>query len=496
MTDYALKAENITQKFGAFSALKNVSFDLKVGEVHCLAGENGCGKSTLIKVINGVHRPEPGARIGFGSGQSAGHITPSDAKRNGVHVIWQDLAVFPDLTVAENITFDSFVASPLKPVGSRDRKRRVNEIIARLDIDLDPDELVGNLSIAKRQLVAICRVLDADAKIIFMDEPTASLTRKETESLLRIVRRLSAAGISVVFVSHRLAEVLDVCERVTVLRDGNLVGTYPTEGMSQKKLSKLMTGMDVHEEPRGPQTFGETAIEVKGLTRRGEFADVSFAVRRGEILGLTGLMGSGRTEIALTLFGMNKADAGQILLEGKPVSFGSNKDAIAAGIAYVSEDRLNLGLIQNQSIINNTAITVLDDLADPPVFLAPSRLSQLCTSWIARLKTKVSDPRLPVSVLSGGNQQRIVLAKWLATNPKVLILDAPTVGVDVGAKAGIFEIVRDLAATGMSIILISDEASEIHTHADRCLILRNGRIHQQLDPADVDEEKLEELINA
>lgn len=496
MTDYALKAENITQKFGAFSALKGVSFDLKVGEVHCLAGENGCGKSTLIKVINGVNRPEADARISFNGAEPTAHVSPTDAKRNGVHVIWQDLAVFPDLTVAENITFDSFVAAPFKPMKSRDRKKRVNEIISRLGVDLDPDDMVGDLTIAKRQLVAICRVLDADARIIFMDEPTASLTRKETESLLRIVRRLSSSGISVVFVSHRLAEVLDVCERVTVLRDGALVGTYPTEGMSQKKLSMLMTGMEMNESPRGAQSFGATALDVRNLTRSGEFEDISFAVGRGEILGLTGLMGSGRTEIALSLFGMTRPDAGEILVDGKPIRFRSNRDAIAAGIAYVSEDRLNLGLVQTQSIINNTSVTVLDDLADPPFFLAPARLARLTRDWIDRLRTKVSDPTLPVSSLSGGNQQRIVLAKWLATNPKVLILDAPTVGVDVGAKAGIFEIVRELAATGMSIILISDEASEIHTHADRCLILRNGRIHQELNPADVDEEKLEELINA
>lgn len=496
MTDYALKAENITQNFGAFSALKDVSFDLKVGEVHCLAGENGCGKSTLIKVINGVNRPEPEARISFRGTAPAAHVTPADAKRNGVHVIWQDLAVFPDLTVAENITFDSYVTSPFKPMKARERKRRVREIIARLGVNLDPDALVGELSIAKRQLVAICRVLDAEARIIFMDEPTASLTRKETQSLLGIVRKLSASGISVVFVSHRLAEVLDVCERVTVLRDGALVGTYPTEGMNQKKLSMLMTGMDMNEQPRGAQAFGDTAIELRGLTRRGQYEDISFAVRSGEILGLTGLMGSGRTEIALSLFGMTPPDAGEILLGGKPTRFRSNRDAIASGIAYVSEDRLNLGLVQNQSIINNTSVTVLDALADPPFYLAPARLSRLTRDWIGRLRTKVSDPRLPVSALSGGNQQRIVLAKWLATNPKVLILDAPTVGVDVGAKAGIFEIVRDLAAQGMSIILISDEASEIHTHADRCLILRNGRIHQELNPAHVDEEKLEELINA
>ncbi|MCF2870840.1 sugar ABC transporter ATP-binding protein [Octadecabacter sp. G9-8] len=486
----------MTQKFGAFVALEDVSFDLKVGEVHCLAGENGSGKSTLIKVINGVNTPEPGAQISFYDSAPAARVSPTDAKRHGVHVIWQDLALFPDLTVAENITFDSFIAAPFAPRGTAAKTDRAAQIITRLGVKLDPHAKLGDLSIAKRQLVAICRVLDANARIIFMDEPTASLTRKETQTLLDIVRKLSGDGISIVFVSHRLAEVLDVCERVTVLRDGAFVGSYPTEGMTQKRLSTLMTGLDLDEHPRDIENFGETAIEVRGLSRDAEYDDISFSVRRGEILGLTGLMGSGRTEIALSLFGMTQADQGAILIDGKPVNFRNSRAAIAAGIAYVSEDRLNLGLVQSQSIIKNTASTVLDDLAKPSFYLSPKRLRALCIDWIARLKTKVSDPRLPVSSLSGGNQQRIVLAKWLATNPKVLILDAPTVGVDVGAKAGIFEIVRELAAKGMAIILISDEASEIHTHTDRVLILRGGKVHKDLKPATVNEEALEEMINA
>jgi len=329
-----------------------------------------------------------------------------------------------------------------------------------------------------------------------MDEPTASLTRKETQALLGIVRKLSSEGISIVFVSHRLAEVLDVCERVTVLKDGAFVGTYPTEGMTQKRLSELMTGMDLNEEQRARKTFKDKILELRALGRSGEFEDVSLSLHKGEILGVTGLMGSGRTELALSLFGMTQPSHGEILLEGKPVRFNSNRDAISAGIAYVSEDRLNLGLVQNQSIVKNTAATVLDDLAQPGFWLSPSRVRALCDDWIDKLKTKVSNPQLPVSSLSGGNQQRIVLAKWLATNPKVLILDAPTVGVDVGAKAGIFRIARELADQGMAIILITDEASEVHTHADRVLILRNGSIRQEISPHAVGEEELEGLINA
>ncbi len=496
MAKHAIRATNVTQKFGAFTALQDVSFELEEGEVHCLAGENGCGKSTLIKVINGVNVPESGAEIAFHGEPATARVFPHEAKRHGVHVIWQDLALFPDLSVAENIAFDGFVA---KPFGGRDQKTThqiAEEVIARIGIALDPDARLGDLSIAKRQIVAICRVLAADARIIFMDEPTASLTRKETQALLVIVRKLSSEGISIVFVSHRLAEVLDVCERITVLKDGAFVGTYPATGMTQKHLSELMTGMDLNEEQRPQKKFEDKILELRSLTRTGEYKDVSLSLHKGEILGVTGLMGSGRTELALSLFGMTQPSRGEILLEGRPVRFDSNQDAIDAGIAYVSEDRLNLGLVQNQSIVKNTAAAVLDDLAEPGFWLSPSRVRALCDDWIDKLKTKVSNPELPVSSLSGGNQQRIVLAKWLATNPKVLILDAPTVGVDVGAKAGIFRIARELADQGMAIILITDEASEVHTHADRVLILRSGSIRQELSPHEIGEEELEGLINA
>ncbi|MEM1431691.1 MAG: sugar ABC transporter ATP-binding protein [Pseudomonadota bacterium] len=496
MERYALQARSVTQTFGAFTALKHVSFDLREGEVHCLAGENGSGKSTLIKVINGVHAPEPGAEISFHGERAVARVSPQEAKRHGVHVIWQDLALFPDLTVAENISFDGFVARPFGPRNTAANRQLAEEVIARIGIALDPEAILGDLSIAKRQIVAICRVLAADARIIFMDEPTASLTRKETDALLAIVRRLSSDGISVVFVSHRLAEVLDVCARATVLKDGALVGTFPTAGMTQKRLSELMTGLELNEQQRPKSAFADRVLELKGLSRTGDYQDVSLTLHKGEILGLTGLVGSGRTELALTLFGMTQPTGGQILLDGRKVRFSSNQDAIDAGIAYVSEDRLNLGLVQNQSIEKNTAATVLDELAEPKYWLSPRRVRALCDFWIEKLRTKASDPALPVSSLSGGNQQRIVLAKWLATNPRVLILDAPTVGVDVGAKAGIFRIVRDLAEQGMAILLITDEAGEAHTHADRVLILRGGAIREDLSPHDISEDALERLINA
>ncbi|MCW2307356.1 sugar ABC transporter ATP-binding protein [Rhodobium gokarnense] len=496
MTQMALQAGAVSKRFGNVLALDDVAFDLERGEVHCLVGENGCGKSTLIKAITGVYVPAPGASFQFGDEAPVARMTPAEAKARGIHVIWQDLSLFPDLTVGENIIFDAFVEKPFALSERKAALRRARTTMEDLGVSLDLDAPLRQLGIAQRQLVAICRVLQTEASIIFMDEPTASLTRTETENLLGIVRKLSARGISIVFVSHRLGEVLEVCSRVTVMRDGRIVGTFPAEGMDQKRLAELMTGHELQEGRRDWTNPGAPVLQLDGLTVSGQFSDVSFTLHRGEILGLTGLLGSGRTELAHAIFGMTRPDRGRILIDGAPVALRSNRDAIAAGIAYVSEDRLNLGLHQTQSILKNTAITTLKELSSPSFYLGPGSIRALCAEWIGRLRTKVSDPSLPVNSLSGGNQQRVVLAKWLATRPKVLILDSPTVGVDVGAKAEIFRIVDELTAEGMAIILISDEAAEIHAHSDRILILRNGRITRDLLPGDISEDDLEALINA
>ncbi|MDJ0629116.1 MAG: sugar ABC transporter ATP-binding protein [Rhodobacter sp.] len=492
----ALRLRNVSKTFGGVKALQSVDFEVHAGEVHCLAGENGCGKSTLIKIVTGVYTPDPGGTIEL-FGERIASISPTKARALGIAVIWQDLALFPHMTVAENIAFDEMVGVlPRLSFGSR-YKGRVRAVLDRLNVPLNLDTRLGDLPIAQRQIVAIARALLGEARLVFMDEPTASLTQSETNALLDVVRTLSAQGIAVVFVSHRLAEVIDISERVTVLRDGELVGVYPTEGMTQFRLGELMTGAQLENVVRAQDRSGaRPVLEVEGLTRHDEFDNVSLTVRQGEVLGLTGLIGAGRSELAHALIGMRAPDAGEIRLEGAPVRFSSIRDAIARGVAYVSEDRLSLGLIQPQSIADNTAISVLDRILGGLGMISPSRQSELVRHWIGELAVKIGKPEDAVSTLSGGNQQRVVLAKWLATEPRLLILDSPTVGVDVGARAGIFRIVRKLADEGLAILLISDEVTEVLFNADRVLHMADGKIVGEYDPHSTGVPELEARIYA
>ncbi len=480
----------VSKTFGGVRALQDVSFDVRPGEVLCLAGENGSGKSTLIKIISGVVRPEPGARMRF-SGQDVTGLDPAGARRLGIQVIWQDLALFPEMTVAENIGFERVLGRP-RLIDYAAMRADAARMLERLGVPLDLERRLGTLPIAQRQIAAIARALVAEARLVFMDEPTASLSQDETAALLAIVRRLSADGIAVVFVSHRLAEVLDVCTRVSVLRDGRNAGTYPTAGMTQTRLTELMTGQVFATGVRArDRSARPVTLAVEKLSRVGEYHDVSLVIRSGEILGLCGRLGAGRTELALSLFGMTRHGSGTIRLDGRPVSFRGNRAAIEAGVAYVSEDRLQLGLIQPQSIADNIAITMLDRLLGAGRLLSPARARALVGHWIRELAVRIGGPEDAVSTLSGGNQQRIVLAKWLATEPRLLILDCPTVGVDVGAREGIFAIVRGLAEQGMAILLISDEIPELFFNADRILHMRSGRIVAEYVPGETGIDRIE-----
>jgi simple sugar transport system ATP-binding protein len=489
-----LQLLGISKRFGGVAALSDVEMTLESGEVHCLVGENGSGKSTLIKIISGVQSPEPGGRIII-DGREVSRLTSQESTRAGIQVIYQDLSLFPNLTVAENIAINAHFGAPhlVKWSGLRSK---AEEALAKIGVALDLDAIVGSLSIANRQIVAICRALTADAKLLIMDEPTASLTRTEVNSLLNLVRSLKEKGICIVFVSHRLDEVLEVADRVTVLRDGKKVGTYPASEVNDKKLAVLMTGKAFSYDLKNVDFSDKPVVlDVKGLTRQGEYEDVSFDIRAGEIVGLTGLLGSGRTELALSLFAMTKPEQGEIRLDGKQLRMKSNQDAIDAGIAYVSEDRLTLGLVLDQPISSNTVVTILKQLAGRFNLVSSDTRQATVNKWVKDLAIKVSDTENPVRTLSGGNQQRVVLAKWLARRPRLLILDSPTVGVDIFAKDGIYEIMKRLADEGVAILMISDEIPEVLYHSHRILVMRDGRLSSTHLPHQTDEHQLMAVVN-
>lgn len=492
---YLLSLSNISKRFGGTLALDGIDWSVAEGEVHCLVGENGSGKSTLIKILSGVHTPDPGGAIVMHGVPHSG-LTPHEARQLGIQVIFQDLSLFPNLTVEENIAIGLELSAPLKPPPRKQMRVAAKAALARLEADLPLDALVGRLPVAQRQIVAICRGLAANARILFMDEPTASLTRHEVDLLLATVRRLKSQGVSVVFVSHRLDEVIEIAERVTVLRDGRKVGTFPVAEIDDNRLAELMTGESPKHVLSAKVASGNRVLEVKGATRAGEFEDVSFTIREGEILGLIGLLGAGRTELALALFGMSRLESGEILVDGGRLTTFSNKAAIAAGVAYASEDRLSLGVNLRQSVADNIAITVLDDLQNSLGLIPFERRAALARSWIEKLNIRTAGIDVATQTLSGGNQQRIVLAKWLATKPKVLILDGPTIGVDVRNKAGIHRLVRSLADSGMAILLISDEIPEVFFNCDRVLHMRNGCIAGEFVPGTATEADIAEALYA
>lgn len=491
-----LSLSGISKTFGGTLALDTIDWSVARAEVHCLIGENGSGKSTLIKILTGVHAPDPGGVIII-DGERHTSLTPHQAKAHGIQVIFQDLSLFPNLTVLENIAFDLELGSPFRSPPRRTMRETALATLARLETDIPLDARVGTLPVAQRQIVAICRGLAVNARLLFMDEPTSSLTHHEADLLFKTVRRLKEMGVAVVFVSHRLDEVTEIAERVTVLRDGRKVGTFPACDVDSHRLSELMTGEAIRNKVMARRIEDRRpALEVHGAARDGEFDDVSFVLHRGEILGLIGLLGAGRTELALALFGMTGLERGDIRLDGAPVQLRSNHDAIAVGIAYVSEDRLSLGLNLRQSIADNVSLAVLDRLGDAIGLVAPGRRNELADDWVARLGIKATNVSAPVQTLSGGNQQRVVLAKWLATNPKVLILDSPTVGVDIRNKQGIYDMVRQLADQGVAILLISDEVPEVYFNCDRVLLMREGRIAGEFVPGVASEQELAEALYA
>ncbi|URQ60898.1 sugar ABC transporter ATP-binding protein [Pantoea alhagi] len=497
MTDTTafITLEHISKQFPGVLALDKVSLTLQKGEVHCLAGQNGCGKSTIIKVISGVYHPEKGARILL-DGKLFHHLTPQLSSHYGIQVIYQDLSLFPNLSVAENIAVNRYLPGGDIWVRRGAMKQQALKAMKRIGVRLDPDKKVEKLSIADRQLVAICRAIAADARLVIMDEPTASLTRQEVNGLLRVVNELKAAGICVVFVSHRLDEVMEVADRISVMRDGKLVGTFPAPELNSHELAFLMTGQRFHYSPLPEKPPAEQApmLELRGLSRKDKYHNINLSLRSGEIVSIVGLLGAGRTELCLSLFGMTQPESGEIRINGQRVTLRNNRDAIKHGIGYVSEDRLTQGLIMEQSIHDNTLVTVFDRIHSRSGLLDHRKAHRLVTDLIGELNIKVSDAQLPVKTLSGGNAQRVAIAKWVATNPRILILDSPTVGVDIANKEGIYQIARNLAEQGLAVLMICDEIPEAYYNSHRVLVMRRGELVAEFNPHRCTEQEIAEVV--
>lgn len=489
-----ISLKNINKTFYGVKALNNIELTLIPGEVHCLAGQNGCGKSTLIKIISGVYQPDNGASITIDHKEYPA-LSPVTSVKAGIQVIYQDLSLFPNLTVAENIGIHYYHSHKL--VNTKQIRHLAELTLKSINADLDLDAVVESLPIAKRQLVAICRALAQEARLIIMDEPTASLTMQEVQGLLQVVHDLKSRGICVVFVSHRLNEVMEISDRITVLKDGHWVGTYPAAEMDNRKLAFLMTGKEFDFTTLAArEQQSDIALSVKNLSRKNQYQDISFDLHSGEILAITGLLGSGRTELCLSLFGLTHPDNGEIFLDGKKVQFSSNREAIDAGIGYVSEDRMDTGLVMEQPIGDNIISTILKRLKTPLHLLNQSKANKIIEQLVQQLTIKIGSPALPVNTLSGGNAQRVAIAKWLAIAPKVLILDSPTVGVDIANKSGIYQIISELAAQGIAVLMITDEVDEAYFNSHRILVMRQGRLMAEFQPGETSEKAIAEVINA
>jgi len=486
-----LEARAIYKAYKGVQALSDVSLTINRGEIHSLVGENGSGKSTLIKIIAGVIGPDRGEIVFDGRRRSEG-LNALGAIRSGIQVIYQDLSLLPNLTVAENIALSQVVEKGRRFINWGSMHRVAEAELRNIHAVVDLDALVEDLPVSSRQLVAIARALTQGAKLIIMDEPTTALTKPEVDALVAVINELRSRGISTLFVSHKLDEVLRISERVTVVRDGKPVGVFPATDLTTSQLEAYMTGKTVARKRFETATDqrGVPLFELRSLSREGHFSDVSFKVWRGEILGITGLLGSGRTELALSIFGMNPADSGEMLLDGQPVTIRSTEDAVQNRIGYLPEDRVLQGLFQSKSIGENVVVTILNELRGATGLISSRKTRTTISRWVEQLKIKTSSSSLPVTSLSGGNQQKVVIGKWLAIRPQLFILDNPTVGIDVASKAYIHEIVRDLARAEMGVILISDEISEVLGNCNRVLVMKEGRIVREVRSSDATEEEL------
>ncbi|MBA3261908.1 MAG: sugar ABC transporter ATP-binding protein [Thermoleophilaceae bacterium] len=483
-----LELRDASKSYGAVRALRHGNISLRPGEVRALVGENGAGKSTLVKVLGGVIRPDDGDILV--DGQEKIFHSPVDARNVGVAVIYQEPTLFPDLSVAENVVMGRHPLGALRRIDRGAMQSEVERLLDRLGVGLSAERPVRGLSIADQQIVEIAKALSFDARILIMDEPTAALSGPEVERLFGVVRTLRDHGAAVLFISHRLDEVFAICDTVTVMRDGAVVHDAPIDELTPDEMVKRMVGRDLSALfPKQEAQIGPPVLAVERLTREGVFFDVSFEVRAGEIVALAGLVGAGRSEVARAIFGIDRSDAGHVEVSGQRIPVGRPLAAMRAGIAFVPEDRRLQGLVMDLSIARNATLTRMRALTRLGLIRAGAE-NRLAREWAERLNLRFHRLEDPVAFLSGGNQQKVVLAKWLATEPKLLILDEPTRGIDVGTKSEVHRLMSELAGSGVAVLMISSELPEVLGMADRVLVMHEGRVTQELNRDDANEERV------
>jgi simple sugar transport system ATP-binding protein len=490
MADELIRLSNVSKSFAGVKALQDVSLTLERGRIYCLVGENGCGKSTLIKVIAGVYQRDAGD-VAI-NGREHQRLHPIASIREGIQVIYQDFSLFPNLTVAENIALNEELAAGRRIVNWRTVKQIARDALAQIEVELPLDALVEEMSVANKQLIAISKALRQKAQLIIMDEPTSALTQREVRTLFDIIHKLQQQGLAFLFVSHKLNEVLEISQTIIVMRNGRIVSLGDSSNYDHARLVYEMTGHEIGEKyfTAAPEMDRPPLLQVEGLNAGGALYDIAFSLRAGEIVGVAGLLGSGRTELALTLFGMFPYQSGQISIDGAPVAIRSIQDAMDIGIGYVPEDRLTEGLFLPQSIGKNVVVRTIDRLRGALGLISPQQVNGQIAHWVDALRIKTVDPTLPALTLSGGNQQRVVVAKWLASQPRLLILNGPTMGVDVGSKNELHEMMKSLARKGMGLLVISDDIPELLQTCNRILLMRRGHINEELLPQQTNENEL------
>ncbi|WP_100065232.1 sugar ABC transporter ATP-binding protein [Miniphocaeibacter massiliensis] len=480
--------KGINKSFGDNKVLKNAGFELKNGEIHALMGENGAGKSTMMKILTGVYTKDSGEI--YIDGKEKKYNNPQEAENDGIVFIYQELNSIFDLTVVDNLFIGKEIKKAFGILDKKAMEEKATEVLNSLGVDIDPRTIMGDLSVGQQQIVEICKALMVNAKVIIMDEPTAALTQTEIEILFKIIENLRSDGVSIVYISHRMEEIFEICDRITVLRDGEYIGVRKISDTNMEDIVKMMIGRELGDRfPKRNHNIGSTVLEVRELAKDEFIKGINFELKKGEVLGVSGLMGAGRTEIMELIFGKRKKSSGSILVENNEVKIYNPSDAIKNGIAFVTEDRKTEGLLLDKTIEENITLPNLDVVSKSGV-LNKSKIVDLSEKSIKDFRIRSTGINHKVEELSGGNQQKVVLGKWIATNPKILILDEPTRGVDIGAKQDIYNIINKLAEEGVGIVMVSSELPEILGMSDRVMVVREGEVKGILNINEANQEKI------